>query len=102
MSSSLKTILASLGAIIIIASAVYFSKPKEIEQLAPSTRSTQKASQVPRNIYENKPEPDPRTSSSDIIDYLVDGLTKSETETLTSLLEATTSEQSYITISTNF
>lgn len=99
---STKTILWSLGALLIIGGSIFFglTTKKEAEvmkQTAPEAQKTNK------EIIVTTPTPTKEAPSDAIVDYLVDGLTSDETKTVEATLDNTKPEsQSQTTVNTNF
>lgn len=107
MPISTKTIIMSLFGIIIIGSAVYFAKPKQVVEVQPV--------QVTEKVVEAPISPEAQTSPSlvvtptqdasndQIIDYIVDGLTTDEMNAARATISSSTpGSQADLTIGTNF
>lgn len=104
---STKTIIITACGILLIGGAVYFATQKKATDVppAPTVTTEQPAVQAVEtkeatNIVAQEPTKD--TSSDQIIDYLVDDLTRNETSAVEATIDAGVPAQSDVTISTNF
>ncbi len=104
---STKTILLSSLAIIVIGGAVLFSSPKKVNDTpAPSQQAVSANTQNQQLMHIDEqagtPEPKASASSDEIIDYLIDDLTKDETKATESMIDTVPNATSDVSISTNF
>lgn len=106
MYTSKKTTLVSISAILVIGGAVYFAKPRKAEApiTAPLTAPlvVQDTRQVDQPSTTTLQEPTKDSSSVEIIDYLVDDLTKNESQAAEAVIDKPTPTQAEIMIGTNF
>lgn len=107
MPTSTKTIIMSLCGLIIIGSAVYFAKPKQVVQVQP-VQVTEKVVEAPiAPATQTSPSlvaaPTQDASNDQIIDYIVDGLTADEMNAARATISSSTpGSQIDLTIGTNF
>lgn len=102
---STKTIIITACGILLIGGAVYFTTQKKDTDVPPTVSTAQptvqavETKEVAATIAQ---EPTKDSSSDQIIDYLVDDLTRNETGAAEATLDAAVPTQSDITINTNF